>query len=99
MAKPNVQKDTVLLRQRVTEKAALATSNQNVHVFEVTSDATKHSVIKSVKQIFGVTPEKVRVVPISTKKVYLRNKRGFGTKGGGKKAYIYLRKGDKIDIK
>jgi len=98
MAKPNVQKDTVLLRQRVTEKAALATSSQNIHVFEVTPDATKHSVSNSVKKIFGVTPEKVRVVPIPTKKVYLRNRRGTGTKGGGKKAYIYLKKGDKIEI-
>lgn len=98
MAKPNVQKDTVLLRQRVTEKAALATSNQNVHVFEVTMDATKHSISKDVKKVFGITPDKVRVVPIPKKTVQLRNRRGTGTKGGGKKAYIYLKKGDKIEI-
>lgn len=98
MAKPNVQKDTVLLRPRVTEKAAVSASTQNVHVFEVTPDATKHSVANSVKKVFGVTPVKVRLAPIPTKTVYLRHKRGTGTKGGGKKAYIYLKKGDKIEI-
>ena len=98
MAKPNVQKDTVLLRQRVTEKAALATSDQNVHVFEVTKDATKHSISKDVKKIFGVTPDKVRVAPIPKKTVRLRNRRGFGTKSGGKKDYIYLKKGDSIEF-
>lgn len=98
MAKPNIQKDTVILRPRVTEKSAIATSTNNVHVFEVTTDATKHSVANSIKKIFGVIPEKVRVVTIPTKSVYLRHKRGTGTKGGGKKAYVYLKKGDKIEV-
>ena len=98
MAKPNVTKDTVLLRPRVTEKAAVSASTQNVHVFEVTLEATKHSVANSVKKIFGVTPEKVRVMPIPKKTVYLRHKRGTGSKGGGKKAYVYLKEGDKINV-
>ena len=96
MAKPNIQKDTVLIRPRVTEKAALSTSDQNVYVFEVTKDATKHSISSSVKRIYNLTPEKVRVLPIPRKSVFVRGK--SGVKSGGRKAYVYLRKGDKINI-
>ena len=96
MAKPNIKLNTVILRPRVTEKAALATSNSNVHVFEVSEKATKRSISESIKEVFGMTPEKVRMLPIPKKNVFRRGKKGV--KVGGKKAYVYLKKGDKIDI-
>jgi len=96
MAKPNVQKDIVLVRPRVTEKSAIISSNSNIHVFEVTKDATKHSISRSIKQVFDITPEKVRIVPIPKKAVFVRGKKGV--KGGGKKAYVYLKKGDTIKL-
>jgi len=43
-----------------------------------------------------VKPEKVRVAAIPAKKVFVRGKKGV--KSGGKKAYVYLKKGDKIEL-
>lgn len=87
---------TVLLKPRITEKAALSADKSNVYVFEVTKDATKKTVIASIKDAYKVTPTSVRLLAIPRKEVFRRGKSGM--KGGGKKAYIHLKKGDKIDI-
>ena len=92
----NLKPNNVLLRPRITEKAALAADKTNVYIFEVTKDSTKKSISASVKAAYGVTPEKVRVATIPAKQVFVRGKRGV--KSGGKKAYVYLKKGDKIEL-
>lgn len=86
----------VLLRPRITEKAALAADKNGVYVFEVAKDANKNSIKASVKAVYGVTPRMVRVATIPSKAVFFRGKRGVKT--GGKKAYVYLKKGDKIEL-
>lgn len=91
-----IKPDTVLIRPRITEKAALAADRSNVYAFEVTKDATEKSVKASIKEAFKVTPLRVRLLSIPTKTVFRRGK--VGTKGGGKKAYVYLKKGDKIEV-
>jgi large subunit ribosomal protein L23 len=95
MAETKIQKKSVLLGQRSTEKAALKAAKDNVHVFNVTVDATKKSVIASIKAQYKVTPTDVRLVTIPSKKVFWRGRPGV--KSGGKKAYIALKKGDKIE--
>ena len=92
----HIKASTVLLRPRVTEKAALKADSSNVYVFEVTKNATKKSIIASIKDAYKVTPIKVHLLAIPTKAVFRRGK--AGVKGGGKKAYIHLKKGDKIDV-
>lgn len=87
---------SVLIRPRVTEKAALAGERQNVYAFEVSKDATKKSVSASIREVYKVTPLSVRLVSIPKKNVFVRGKRGV--KGGGKKAYVYLKSGDKIEV-
>ena len=96
MANLNLKPNNVLLRPRVTEKAALGADKLNVYVFEVTPGATKKSISASVRNAYGVKPEKVRVAAIPSKKVFVRGKRGV--KSGGKKAYVYLKTGDKIEL-
>lgn len=96
MAPTHIKANTVLLRPRITEKAALKADSSNVYAFEVTKNATKKSIIASIKDAYKVTPIKVHLLAIPTKSVFRRGK--AGTKGGGKKAYIHLKKGDKIDI-
>jgi large subunit ribosomal protein L23 len=95
MNKTQIKPNNVLIRPRVTEKAALQGEKLNVYAFEVTRDATKKSIIASVKEIYKVTPTDVHMVTIPKKNVFVRGKRGV--KGGGKKAYVYLKKGDKIE--
>lgn len=85
----------ILKNPRITEKATFA-SEVGAYVFDVASDATKNEIKKAVFEIFKVKPSKVNVTSISRKKV--QNRRMVGTKGGGKKAYVYLKEGDKIDF-
>lgn len=96
MSTPTIRAKNVLLKPRITEKAALGADKSNVYVFEVTKNATKKSIASSVHEVYGVQPEKVRVVSIPAKRVVVRGRRGI--KSGGKKAYVYLKKGDKIEL-
>ena len=86
----------MLLRPRITEKAALGADKSNVYIFEVTPGATKRSISASIHDVYGVKPKKVHVAAIPSKRVFVRGKRGV--KSGGKKAYVYLKKGDKIEV-
>ena len=94
----SVSEATVILRPRITEKATVA-SERGVYVFEVTKSATKERVSDAIRAIYKITPRKVRIVPIARKRVSSKKHRGvFGETKGGKKAYVYLKEGDKIDI-
>jgi large subunit ribosomal protein L23 len=85
----------VLVRPHITEKAA-SESVHNAYAFEIASWATKGEVKKAVELIYKVTPVKVNVVHLPAKKVVVRGKKG--TKSGKKKAYVFLKKGDKIEF-
>lgn len=84
----------ILLRPRITEKANTIAEN-NVHTFEINEKATKESVTKAVEVFYKVSPVKVRIVRNPAKNVFVRGKRGI--KAGVKKAYVYLKEGDKIE--
>jgi large subunit ribosomal protein L23 len=86
---------SVLLRPHITEKATFSAEN-SVYVFEINPLATKTTVMQSFKDQYKIDPVKVRVVTIHAKNVFVRGKKG--QKSGYKKAYIYLKKGDKIEI-
>lgn len=96
MANANIKASNVLLGPRITEKAAISADRAGVYVFEVTSQATKKSIAASVKAAYKVTPVKVNIAKIAPKAVFVRGKKGV--KKGGKKAYVYLKKGDKIEL-
>lgn len=96
MTNANVKAANVLLRPRITEKAAIGADRNGVYVFEVTPNASKQAIAASVKAAYKVTPIRVRTAKIAPKAVFVRGKRGV--KKGGKKAYVYLKKGDKIEL-
>jgi len=50
----------------------------------------------AVAEVYKVTPVRVSVTSVPSKKVFVRGKKGV--KSGGKKAYVYLAKKDKIEI-
>ena len=85
----------VILNPRITEKATML-AEQSVYTFNVAIRATKSEVEKAIKELFKVTPKKVRMITIRSRKVVVRGKRG--TQAGGKKALVYLKKGDKINF-
>lgn len=80
---------------RITEKAALG-AEKGVYTFNVEDNATKNEIKKAIKLIYGVTPLRVSTTKITSKTVVRRGI--IGTKKGGKKAVVYLKKGDKIAI-
>jgi large subunit ribosomal protein L23 len=85
----------VLVRPRVTEKAAIL-GEANVYTFEIAPRANKILVKKAIKSLYNVVPEKVNISAITKKATFTRGHRG--TKGGGKKAMVFLKKGDKIEF-
>ena len=84
----------VLIRPRVTEKVTFLAERNNVYTFDVIDTATKKTVIDAVRSAYKITPIKVSIVTMPRKRVFVRGKRGV--KRGGRKAYIYLKSGDKI---
>lgn len=85
----------VLIRPHITEKATVSSEN-SVYVFKIDPKASKLDVEKSFIANYKVTPVKVRTVTISPKKVVVRGKRGV--QSGYKKAYVYVKKGEKVEI-
>ncbi len=84
----------VLIRPRVTEKATLVTEN-SVYTFVIDPKATVYQVKKAFVDRYKFVPVKINTVTIPAKKVFVRGKSGM--KSGYKKAYVYLKKGDKIE--
>jgi large subunit ribosomal protein L23 len=86
----------ILLSPRVTEKASDKAMNDNVYIFNVAPSSTKSQIRNAVIESYKVTPTKIGVVTIPRKSTLSRGKKGF--RAGGKKALVYLKKGDKIEF-
>jgi len=88
---------SVIVKPRITEKAAYLAETKNAYPFEIHKDATKTDVAKAIAQIYGVVPVKVNIVKLLGKEV--KSKKGQkGMTNAVKKAYVYLKKGDKIEF-
>ncbi len=86
----------IIRSPRVTEKATLMAENA-VYVFNVAPNATKPEIKKAVEALYKVKPTRIHVANVLSKAVFKGGKKGV--KSGGKKAYVYLKKGDKISEK
>ncbi len=86
---------SVILRPRVTEKSGIL-SQMNVYTFEVATHSNKDSISKAVQALYKVSPTKIAIINLPSKRVIVRGKRG--TVSGIKKALVTLKKGDKIDF-
>ncbi len=77
-----IKKGSILIKPRISEKAAVSADKVNAFVFNVAREATKKEIASAIKAEYKFTPLKVNIV----------------NKGREKKAYIYLKKGEKIEI-
>ena len=84
----------ILIRPRITEKATMS-AESSVYVFEIDSKSKKAEVDRAFVEKYKITPIKINTVTIPAKNVFVRGKRG--KKSGYKKAYVYLKKGEKIE--
>lgn len=71
--------------------------DRGVYAFVVRRDATKRDVKDAVELLFKVTPRKIRIVnrPPRSRRSRVR---GTMTVPGMKKAYVYLKAGDRINL-
>jgi len=88
-------KTDILVSPHVTEKAT-DLGKQNAYVFKIAKTANKVMVKQAVNEVYGVRPEKVNITTAKPKKRMVRGRKGI--KAGFKKAVIYLKKGDKIEV-
>ena len=84
----------VIRRPLITEKSTLLKETQRSLCFEVHRDATKPEIKKAVEQFFNVKVQKVRVANVHGKTK--RQGRYAGRRPDWKKAYVVLKKGEKM---
>ena len=85
----------VIIRPHITEKTGML-SETGVYTFEVVKGVSSKQISDAIQALFKVVPVKVSVTNIRSKKRMLR---GIpGKTATSKKAYIYLKKGVKIEF-
>ena len=84
----------VLRRPLITEKSTALKETQRTLGFEVHRDATKPEIKKAVETLFGVKVQEVRVANVHGK--VKRQGRFVGKRPDWKKAYVVLKKGEKM---
>jgi large subunit ribosomal protein L23 len=96
---PVVAKDitSIIIKPRITEKAALL-SEKNVYAFEVKKGASKYDVRDAVKALYKVTPTRVHIVNKQPRHSMSRARGRDMMESGLRKAYVYLKKGDRIEL-
>ena len=85
----------LIKKPRITEKASFH-AEQNVYTFDVEKSANKTEIKKAIFQLYKVRPVKVNILMVKSKEIVVRGRKG--TKSGGKKALVFLKKGEKIEI-
>ncbi|HEY4503109.1 MAG TPA: 50S ribosomal protein L23 [Candidatus Paceibacterota bacterium] len=88
-------KSQIIKNPRITEKASNV-MGQNIYVFDITESANKTEIKKAVFEIYKVKPVRVNILTIPRKHIISKGK--AGVRGGGRKAYVYLKAGDKIEF-
>ncbi len=80
-----------------SEKALIVTE-KGVYTFAVPLRATKAAIAGAIKEIYKVTPRKIRIVNLPAKRKAMRTKRGEGFRASRRKAYVYLNAGESIQF-
>ncbi len=86
---------SVIIRPHVTEKSGLL-SQSGVYTFQISPNATKSSVAKAMAVLYNVTPVRVAMINLPSKRVFVRGKRGVVP--GMRKAMVTVKAGEKIDF-
>lgn len=88
---------SVIIAPRLTEKT-VDQGERNVYTFNVKRDANKYQVRDAVKSLYNVTPVKVNIVNKKPVKRMVGSRNRTKHVAGAKKAYVYLKKGDTINL-
>jgi large subunit ribosomal protein L23 len=88
-------KGSAVIKARVTEKAGVL-AEKGIYTFEVLKDANSQQISAAIVEAYKVTPVKISIAPIKSKAMFVRGRSGRTV--SGKKAYVYLKKGEKIEF-
>jgi len=97
-AMPHFDISGIILRPKITEKVTLLSDNgeNKVVMFEVSRKANKQNVSLAIQSLYKVVPVKIAVLRVPPKKSFVRGRPSYGITRY--KAYVYLKKGDNIEI-
>ncbi len=87
----------IILKPRITEKAAIL-GEKNVYTFEIKKNATKYDVRDAIKALYKVTPIRINIVNKQARHSMSRMRGRDMMEHGLRKAYVYLKKGDRIEL-
>ncbi|MEK7572722.1 MAG: 50S ribosomal protein L23 [Patescibacteria group bacterium] len=85
----------IIKNPRITEKATFS-AEHNVYTFDVTDSANKTEIKKAIFAVYKIKPIKINVLKVEDKRIFSKGKKGV--KSGGRKAYVYFKKDDKIEF-
>jgi len=86
-----------LIAPWMSEKALIGTDS-GIYVFEISRTSTKQDVARAIEVVYKVTPRSVRIANLPGKRVSRRTKSGSAIRPRRRKAYVYLAKGETIQI-
>lgn len=88
-------KENSTLKSHITEKATFL-NEKGAYVFKIKPGFNKIMIKEAIKKTYNVSPIKVSVINIPSKTAFVRTRRV--EKPGYRKAVVYLKKGEKINI-
>lgn len=86
-----------LVSPRITEKGAFL-AEKGCYVFNVGVSASKRDVSEAILAVYKVAPRKVTLAAVPRKTVVTRGTNHPGRTAAGKKAYVFLKEGDTIEL-
>lgn len=90
----------IIVRPLFTEKISHLTDGQNTYGFVVNLNANKIEIKKAIEKKFSVKVESVRtsITEGKARMIFRKSGRFAGKRPDYKKAFVVLKKGDKIDL-
>jgi large subunit ribosomal protein L23 len=88
---------SVIVKPRITEKS-VGQSENNVYTFIVKRSSNKIQIRDAIKALYNVTPVKVNIVNKKPAERMVGSRNRTKHVAGMKKAYVYLKKGDTINL-
>lgn len=86
-----------IIKPRITEKAAIL-GEKNVYTFEIKKGTTKFDVRNAIKALYNVTPVRINIVNKQPRHFMSRSRGRDMMEHGLRKAYVYLKEGDRIEL-
>lgn len=86
----------ILIQAMISEKATTVQEKQNCYMFKVALNANKPQIKHAVEKAFNVKVENVRIARVKGKSKKLG--RFEGRRSDWKKAFVWLKEGDKIEL-